>query len=110
MDDFFIGWQDNPSSATKKFNQRIWIGFFALLLITASILAWRQGPFAGSSFHFGEQTTLQGVYQAFPVPSLLLLPEDSTSLEGQRILLVGPGKSGVDALVRHWENTREPIP
>lgn len=94
--EFYIGWQ---ATAPPSFRRAI-RGF---VLTLALLIPWLvvafvyfQNGFSNGVFEFGKTTELQGVYSVKPVPFLTI--ENGKNAAGrpvyQKILLVGPGKSG----------------
>ena len=95
MTDFYVGYHDPAPARVRRF-QRL---FAAVSLVVAGaaavVIATGQRQLPAAAFEFGTIRTFEGFVVADPYPSLIVPRGPVTS----RYLLVGPGKSGADALV-----------
>ena len=92
--DFYIGWQ---VAAPKKFVSHIkkWLLILLVLIFSAAtLLALQQRKFSRAVFEYGNLVEVEGIYQNFPIPSLLVsIPGKSDKSQFLTIPLVGYGKS-----------------
>ncbi len=95
MTDFYVGYHDPSPPRVRRF-QRL---FAAVSLVVAGaaavVIATGQRQLPAAAFEFGTIRTFEGFVVADPYPSLIV-PRGPVN---SRYLLVGPGKSGADALV-----------
>ncbi|MCB0704097.1 MAG: hypothetical protein KDC34_02265 [Saprospiraceae bacterium] len=105
MDEFYIGWQADPTPSYKRKKlQGFWL-LLAIAILAAGIIAFAQGPFSTASFEYGSPRELSGVLERWPVPSLVIHQQDGAVESQQRILLVDAGKRGAAPLLDQWEKT-----
>lgn len=98
--EFYIGWQAEVPPGFARTIRRTLIGLCLLVPAVALLIVVFQSGFSGSTFEFGKKTVLEGVFNRNPVPFISI--ENGSDLSGkqvfQKILLVGPGKRGFDAV------------
>lgn len=95
-DDFYVGYQDQPPPALKRFLRFVVVGSLLLAVIASLVIASGQRKLPKASFEFGTVRDFEGWLVADPYPTLLVERGPLHS----RYLLVGPGKSGADELVQ----------
>jgi len=97
--EFYIGWQAEAPPGFARTVRRFVICLCLLVPAVALLIVAFQSGFSGGTFEYGKTTTLEGTFSRSPVPFLTI--EDGKDASGkpvlQKILLVGPGKSGFDA-------------
>ena len=97
-DEFYIGYEPKAPALLANLLKRVVIGISACVLVLALVLVLVQHPFEPSAFEFQIYRNFEGVFQQFPIPSLLAdrpgVGESSHAVS--RYLLVAPGKHGVD--------------
>jgi hypothetical protein len=91
--DFYVGYQPRATTATGTWIRRTVIVLAATVTGTALLLVAAQSLFPEAKFEYGEFHSMEGVLSESPHPSLLLPG-------GKHILLVAPGKHGIDSYVK----------
>ncbi|NAS31314.1 hypothetical protein GTQ40_10055 [Flavobacteriaceae bacterium R38] len=94
--DFYIGYIDDVSPATKKFLKRTVLILALVILTTAAIFSLSQQPFANSTFELSNETKISGVYHKSPYPMLRVEVEKGVY---KNILLLGFGKFGANMYI-----------
>ncbi|NER14604.1 hypothetical protein GWK08_14205 [Leptobacterium flavescens] len=92
-DDFYIGYIDAVSPATKKFLKRTVFILALVIIATAAIFSLSQKPFVNSTFELGSDTKISGIYHENPYPMLRVqIGEDAY----KNVVLLGFGKFGAN--------------
>ena len=89
-----------PRSFSKHIKRTLII-LAALVLTVSIVLAWQQRRFSTASFEFGQLTSVTGIYQSFPVPSIKVatVPDASGKKAWLTIPLTGYGKFGAEGTI-----------
>ena len=95
MTDFYVGYHDRPPARTSRYLRGVAVACLLGAIATALVTATGQRPLPAAAFEFGTLRDFEGFVVADPYPALIVPRGTVTS----RYLLVGPGKSGADALV-----------
>jgi hypothetical protein len=98
---FYIGWMEKAPSNYAKVIKKTILSLALLVIIAAVVLALQQKKFSTASFEYGQLTTIKGIYQAFPVPSIRIStpPDPSGHSSTMTIPLVGYGKFGAEGVI-----------
>ncbi len=104
-DEFYIGWQ---SEAADGIAERVRQFIFAVCLIVPVIgvvVVLNQGGFSESAFEYGKVTVIEGVFTNTPAPFLQILRGKDVQGQAiyQNILLVAPGKHGIQEMLKELE-------
>lgn len=98
MSEFYIGYLDKAPPAQGAWVRRVVVGLLLFAPLFTAALASAQRGYAAAVFEYGVPRTLEGVYVAWPTPTLLIPRPGQTGEEPwSALLLVGEGKHGVDA-------------
>lgn len=103
--EFYIGWQPGAPQRLASYIRKVLVLLIILVVAAAVTLGLLQKKFFASSFEFGQQTEITGVYRQFPVPSVKVMTGSDASGHTAYITmpLVGYGKSGAEGIIRSWE-------
>lgn len=106
-DEFYIGWQPvSPDFFAHRVKQSVLALCFLVPLI-GIVLVLHQSDFSASTFEYGQVTEIEGTLITSPAPFLQLYR--GTSVTGdpvyQYILLVAPGKHGVQEMLTSVETS-----
>lgn len=105
-DDFYIGWQAFAPMGILKHMRRSILGIVCLAFCISVTIALLQRKFSTAVFEYGQLTEVKGIYQHFPVPSIIV--ETTKDAFGKTtyltIPLVGYGKFGAAGLIRELES------
>ncbi|MCY4399619.1 MAG: hypothetical protein OXE96_09815 [Gemmatimonadetes bacterium] len=95
MTDFYVGYHDPSPPRVRRFQRRFAAASLVIAGAAAVVIASGQRQLPAAVFEFGTIRSFEGFVVADPYPSLIV-PRGPVN---SRFLLVGPGKSGADALV-----------
>lgn len=101
-DDFYVGYQAKAAPALAR-AMGLWAAcLIAFGAIAAIVLARSQQGFAPAAFDYGQPREFIGYLEEQPVPNLRVARPHDTGNEAafSRYLLTGPGKFGVEPLLR----------
>ena len=106
--DFYIGWMPEAPHSFVKYVKRSLIVLAVLVLSAGIILSLQQKKFSTASFEYGQLTSVTGIYQSFPVPSIKVATE--ADISGKKawltIPLTGYGKFGAEGTIAALEKER----
>lgn len=109
--DFYIGWMPEAPNSFSKHVKRILIILAVLVVSIGIILALQQRKFSTASFEFGQLTSVTGIYQSFPVPSIKVAT--TADKAGKKawltIPLTGYGKFGAEGTIAGLEKEKNII-
>jgi hypothetical protein len=106
--DFYIGWMPEAPHSFAKQVRKTLIALAVLVLFTGIILALQQRKFSTAHFEFGQLTSVTGIYQSFPVPSIKVttVADLSGKKTIQTIPLTGYGKFGAEGAIADLEKEK----
>ncbi len=101
-DDFYVGYQAKAPRALSRFVGVRVACVVGLGAVAAVVLARSQQGFAPAAFDYGQPREFIGYLEEQPVPNLRVARPHDTGKEAafSRYLLTGPGKFGVEPLLR----------
>jgi hypothetical protein len=101
MNDFYVGYLPKAPKALARFVRRLIVLLGLLGVAIALALVTGQMPFANSAFEYGKMRKFEGIIDARPYPTLLVMRpgEVGSGDKNSRYLLVAPGKHGADNIV-----------
>jgi hypothetical protein len=102
---FYIGWMPKAPGLYVKIIRKTILSLTLLTVTTAIVLALQQKKFSTASFEYGQLTTVKGIYQVFPVPSIRINtpPDPFGHSSSITIPLVGYGKFGAEGVIESLE-------
>lgn len=105
-DEFYVGYQDPAPPQTRRWLRRFVATAIVFSAFAGGLLVGAMRPFDPGRFELDAPRDYEGVIVALPYPSLIVArPGLSGGLPGySRLLLVGAGKEGADALIAGFEN------
>lgn len=96
-DEFYIGWQSQPSPGIRRFLRRLVVVLLAVTLLLPVILAVSQRTIGMAVFEWGVPKKFTGIFRVWPYPHLLVPrpdgPGNPTSYS--TYFLVAPWKFGL---------------
>jgi hypothetical protein len=103
--EFYIGWMANAPGRYVKTIKKTVLVLLLAAMVAALLLALQQKKFSTASFEYGQLTTVKGIYQAFPVPSIRInTPADPFGHSSIMTMpLVGYGKFGAASVIASLE-------
>ncbi len=106
--EFYIGWMPSAPEGFAKHVRKVVIALIILVIIAGVILSLQPRKFSTSSFEFGQKTTVKGIYQQFPVPSLKVVTQRDAFGNASYITipLVGYGKFGAEGVMAELEREK----
>ena len=103
--DFYIGWMPEAPQSFSRHVKRTLLVLTVIVISAGIILALQQRKFSIASFEFGQLTSVTGIYQSFPVPSIKVATAADAS--GKKtwltIPLTGYGKFGAEGTIADLE-------
>jgi len=105
MNDFYVGYAPRAPVAVARFIRRVIVLLGLLGVAIALALVTGQMPLANSAFEYGKMRKFEGIIDARPYPTLLVVRpgEVESGDKHSRYLLVAPGKHGADYLVAGFD-------
>lgn len=106
--EFYIGWMAKAPATQSKFLRLIAVLLLVFCVVCGALTGVQQKKFSTASFEFGMLTSITGIYQKEPVPSIKVSSRldpwgTSTYIT---IPLVGYGKFGAEGVIEKWEKNR----
>lgn len=95
-DDFYIGWQEKAPMSHLRATRRLVLAGLAVALVAGLALAASQRLIGTAFFEWNREQLFAGVLRARPVPHLVVVSTDGTTMTH---LLVAPLKYGFDRKV-----------
>lgn len=93
--DFYVGYQPRMEAGQAGFVRSRVAAVFVIAAVSALLLALAQRPFDVAEFDFGKTEAFSGEVRLDPYPVM--------ELSAERLLLLGPGKTGADDEVRDFD-------
>lgn len=94
--DFYVGYQPRMEAGQAGFVRSRVAAVFVIAAVSALLLALAQRPFDVAEFDFGKVEAFSGEVRLDPYPVMELVGQE-------RLLLLGPGKTGADDEVRDFD-------
>lgn len=105
--EFYIGWQADAPQGISRQVRRFVIAISIIVPLVSAILVMNQNGFGTSTFEYGIPTEIEGIFTNTPAPFLQV--QHGTDINGmdmdQHILLVAPGKHGIQEMLKSIEAT-----
>jgi hypothetical protein len=108
MSDFYVGYLPKAPPSVARFVRRIVFALGCLTVVAAVALVLAQMPFASSVFEYGKVRVFEGIIEARPYPTILVMRPGIVEPETKysRYLLVALGKHGADDVVAGFDGKR----
>ncbi|MBO0322263.1 hypothetical protein J0X14_08150 [Muricauda sp. CAU 1633] len=95
--EFYVGYFDEMGPNTKRNIKGFIVLVVLIVVFCAMVFGLSQRPFANSTFEFGSDTEITGIYHEMPYPMLRVEVAEN---EYKNIVLLGFGKSSINPFLK----------